>query len=99
MNKERFHNQLALNLGYQRIVNDKRLNISIDDKQYPDDVMISICVDGFSAPMCYRASEGLAKNDIDCLDKEGYDDIKIIIDAVHQAYIESTREQFFCYTK
>ena len=32
----------ALNLGYQRIVKDKRLNISIDDKQYPDDVMISI---------------------------------------------------------
>lgn len=25
--KDRFHNQLALNLGYQRIVNDKRINI------------------------------------------------------------------------
>jgi len=40
MNKERFHNQLALNLGYQRIVNDKRININIDDKQYADDVMV-----------------------------------------------------------
>ena len=99
MNKERFHNQLALNLGYQRIVNDKRLNISIDDKQYPDDVMISISIDGFSTPICYRASKGLKQYDLDCLDKEGYDDIKLIIDAVHQAYIESTREQFFCYTK
>ena len=38
-NKDKFHNQLALNLGYQRIVNDKRINISIDDKQYLDDVL------------------------------------------------------------
>ena len=96
-NKERFHNQLALNLGYQRIVNDKRLNISIDDKQYPDDVMISICVDGFSTPICYRASEGLKQYDVDCLDENGYEDIKIIENAVHQAYIVSTREQFSCY--
>lgn len=98
-NKERFHNQLALNLGYQRIVNDKRINIGINDKQYPDDVIVSISIDGFSRPICYKASETLSRNDMDCLDKEGYDDIKIIVDAVHQAYIESTREQFFCYTK
>ena len=32
--KERFHNQLALNLGYERIVNNKRYNIKIEyDKQ------------------------------------------------------------------
>lgn len=98
-NKERFHNQLALNLGYQRIINDKRINISIDDKRYPDDVLISISIDGFSKPICYMASEGLSQNDVDCLDENGYEDIKIIENAVHQAYIESTREQFFCYTK
>ena len=86
-NKDRFHNQLALNLGYQRIVNDKRINISIDNKQYPDDVMISISIDGFSKPICYKASEGLDQNDMDCLDENGYEDIKVIVDAVHQAYI------------
>ncbi len=86
-NKERFHNQLALNLGYQRIVNDKRINISIDDKQYPDDVMVSISIDGFSKPVCYKASEGLARNDMDSLDEEGYEEIKVIVDAVHRAYI------------
>ena len=37
--KDRFHNQLALNLGYQRIVKEKRINIAIDDKQYLDDVL------------------------------------------------------------
>ena len=90
-NKERFHNQLALNLGYKRIVNDKRINISIDDKQYPDDVMVSISIDGFSRPMCYRASEGLSQNDMECLDDN---DIKIIVDAVHQAFIETSNIPF-----
>ncbi len=91
-NHIRFHNQLALNLSYQRIVNDKRINICIDDKKYPDDVMISISIEGFSKPICYRASEGLSQNDMDCLDDNSYDDIKTIVDAVHQAYIDANRK-------
>ena len=94
MKKERFHNQLALNLGYQRIVNDKRINISIDDKQYPDDVMISINIDGFSKPICYKASEGLSQNDMESLDEKGYEKITEIADAVHQAYIQATTNPF-----
>ena len=93
-NKERFHNQLALNLGYQRIVNDKRINICIDDKQYADDVMISISIEGFSKPICYKASEGFSQNGMDSLDENGYNDIKIIIDAVHQAYNQATTCKF-----
>ncbi len=93
--KDRFHNQLALNLGYQRIVNDKRINISIDDKLYSDDVMISIGIDGFSKPICYKASEGFSQNYMDCLYENGcYDDIKIIAGAVHQAYIEASSCKF-----
>ena len=88
-NKDRFHNQLALNLGYQRIVKDKRINISIDDKQYPDDVMISISVEGISRSICYKASEGLSqRNDYA---GGGNDDIKLIIDAVNDAYSEAKR--------
>ena len=79
MDKDRFHNALALSLGYQRIVNDKRINISIDDKQYSDDVMVAISIDGFSKPICYKASEGLSQNDMDCLDEDGYEDRKIIV--------------------
>ena len=82
-NKERFHNQLALNLGYQRIVNDKRIIISIDDKQNSDDVIVFISIDGMSKPICYKASEGLSQNDMDCFDEEKYEEIKIIFDAVH----------------
>ena len=92
--KDRFHNQLALNLGCQRIVNDKRINITIDDKQYPDDVMVSISIDGFSKPICFMASKGLSHNDMDCLDEISYDDIKMIVDAVHQAYIQATTNLF-----
>ncbi len=86
--KDRFHNQLALNLGYQRIVKEKRINIAIDDKQYLDDVLVSISIDGFSKPICYMASEGLSQNNMDNL-KEVHDDIKEIADAVHQAYIDA----------
>ena len=92
MNKERFHNQLALNMGYKRIINDKRVNISIDDKKFPDDAMISICIDGFSAPICYMASEGPSQNNMDCLDDNGYEVVKIIVDAVHQAYTEANKQ-------
>ena len=59
--KDRFHNQLALNLGYQRIVKDKRIKISIDDKQHPEDVLVSISIGDFSSPICYKASEGLSQ--------------------------------------
>ena len=89
--KDRFHNQLALNLGCQRIVNDKCINIAIDDKQYLDDVMISISIDGLSKPICYKASEGLSQIDMDSLDENGYEDIKLIVDAVLQAYIDANR--------
>lgn len=91
MNKERFHNQLALNLGYQRIVNNKRIHISIDDKRYTDDVMISISVEGFTPPICFKASEGINQSDIDILNEKGYEDIHIIVDVVHQAYISAER--------
>jgi hypothetical protein len=92
--KDRFHNQLALNLGYQRIVNDKRINIGIDDKKYSDDVMVSISVDGFSRTICYKASEGLSQNDMDSLDENGYEEIKIIVNAVQQAYQKTSNCPF-----
>ena len=92
--KDKFHNQLALNLGYQRIINDKRINIRIDDKQYADDVMISISMDGLPSPICYKASEGLSQSDMDCFDENSYEGIKDIVEAVHQAYMQATTTPF-----
>lgn len=87
--KDRFHNQLTLNLGYQCILNNKCINISIDDKKYSDDVMVSISISGFSRPIRYKTSEGLSQNDMDFLDENGYEDIEIITDAVHAAYLKA----------
>ena len=33
--KERFHNALALSLGYERIVNDKRITIEVEESDDP----------------------------------------------------------------
>lgn len=35
MNIERFHNQLALHLGYDRIVNNKRITIIVEESDDP----------------------------------------------------------------
>lgn len=53
--------------------------------------MVSICIDSFSKPICYRASKGLSQNDMDRLDENGYDDIKMIVEAVHQAYNDANK--------
>ena len=35
MNIERFHNELAMRLGYERIVNDKKILISVEESEDP----------------------------------------------------------------
>jgi len=35
MNIERFHNELAMRLGYERIVKDKRILISVEESEEP----------------------------------------------------------------
>jgi hypothetical protein len=54
-NKEKFHNTLALDLGYE-IVKDKRLNISVDDKS-DDSPKVTISVVGTSMKIEYVASD------------------------------------------
>lgn len=54
-NKEKFHNTLALALGYE-IVKDKRLNIIVDDKS-DDSPKVTISVVGTSMKIEYDASD------------------------------------------
>ena len=93
MNKERFHNQLALNLGYQRIVNDKRITIEVDEA---DDPWVTLKIQDRPDVVRFKAS-GDANEVESNITPAIQEDIKEIIDAVHQAYIDSTREQFYCY--
>lgn len=46
MNREKFHNELAMRLGYERIVNDKRIMISVDES---DDPLVTLKVMGHGA--------------------------------------------------
>lgn len=55
--------------------------------------MISICIDGLKKPICYKASEGIRQNDIECF-TDDYEDFKMILDAVHYAYTQATSNQF-----
>lgn len=90
MNKERFHNALALTLGYERIVKDKRITIQVDDS---DDPWVTMKFQGRPEVIRIKASGGEDATLVaDAL--EWRDDIKVIADAVHQAYIQATTNPF-----
>lgn len=86
-NKERFHNALALSLGYERIVKDKRITIEVDDS---DDPWVTLKLPGCSEVVRCRAS-----NEADSAFMEKIpvmqDEIHNIIASVHQAYIEACK--------
>ena len=90
MNKERFHNALALSLGYERIVKDKRITIEVDEA---DDPWVTLKIQGHPDAVCFKASgdaNDVELNSIPAMHEE----IKIIAEAVHQAYIQATTKQF-----
>ena len=93
--KERFHNALALSLGYERIVKDKRITIEVDDS---DDPWVTLKFLGFPGIVRFKAS-GDAEAASLSEASEFQNEIKSIADAVHQAYVDSTRESFSCYSK
>lgn len=90
MNKERFHNALALSLGYERIVKDKRITIQVDDS---DDPWVTLKFQGRPEVIRIKAS-GNADAALAADASELRDDIKVIADAVHQAYAESCNRPF-----
>ena len=90
MNKERFHNALALSLGYERIVKDKRITIQVDDS---DDPWVTLKFQG--RPEAIRIKASREADAALAADASGFrDDIKVIADAVHQAYVESCNRPF-----
>ena len=87
MNRARFHNALALSLGYERIVKDKRISIEVDDA---DDPWVTLKIQGHPDVVRIKASgdaNGVELNNIPAMQE----DIKQIADAVHQAYIDANR--------
>jgi len=88
--KERFHNALALSLGYERIVKDKRITIQVDDS---DDPWVTLKFQGCPEVIRIKAS-GEADAALVAETSEMQKEIKNIADAVHQAYIQAIRSQF-----
>ena len=92
MNIEKFHNELAMQLGYERIVKDKRILISVDDS---DDLWVTLKVQGHD-DICFKASDSAADLEMVTI-PEMQNEIRTIIDAAHQAYLKSANDTFACF--
>ena len=85
--KERFHNALALSLGYERIVKDDRITINVDDS---DDPWVTLKFQGCPEVVRFKASGETVVGKTPAMQNE----INHIADAVHQAYIQATTNPF-----
>ena len=86
-NKDKFHNQLALSLGYERIVKDKRITIEVDDA---DDPWVTLKIQGHPDVVRFKASGDANEMELNNIPSmQEY--IKVIVDAVHQAYDEANK--------
>lgn len=85
--KERFHNALALSLGYECIVKDKRITIQVDDS---DDPWVTLKFQGCPEVVRFKAS-----SEVDAIESmvipEIENEIRAISDAVQYAYNEARK--------
>ena len=88
--KERFHNALALSLGYERIVKDKRITIDVDDSNDP---WVTLKLQGCPEVVRFKASS-VADAVSEGKAPAFQDEINTIADAVHQAYIQAITNPF-----
>ena len=87
MNIERFHNELAMQLGYERIVKNKRILISVDET---DDPWVTLKLQGHD-DIRFKASDHA--DDVKMVFiPEMQNEIRTIMDAVHQSYLKSTND-------
>lgn len=85
--KERFHNEFAMRLDYERIVKDKRISISVEESDEPC-VVLMLQSDEVIRIKASAKSDGAELQAY----PEMRDEIKAVFDAVHQAYIKSSKE-------
>ena len=88
MNIERFHNELAMRLGYERILKEKRILISVEESEEP---WVTLKIEG-SEDVSFKASEKQEKLE-SSVESGIRDEIKIISDAVHEAYLKSLNDK------
>ena len=102
MSKDIFHNQIALSLGYKRILQNKQICITIDDSTFPDNPRITFDVIDGKLKLIYDAFQNTEDVAAIILPEQkelmkAYaleNEIEVIIEATHQAYVEATRNPF-----
>ena len=87
-NKERFHNQLALSIGY-KLINDKRFTLEVEDS---DDPWVTLKVEGCD-DVKFKASNKSSEENMN-VTPEIKIEIESIIDATRQAYITTINSQY-----
>lgn len=84
MDRDRFHNQLALSIGY-KLINDKRFTLIVEESDNP---MVTLMVQG-REDIRFKASD-----DYEYFSGENQIEINEIVNAVHQAYINTNIFKF-----
>jgi len=88
MNRDRFHNQLALNIGY-KLIKDKRYTLLVEDS---DDPWITLKVKGYG-DIRFKASSGTKQ--VNCgVESEMREEINGIIEASQMAFIQASNYRF-----
>lgn len=94
MNKEKFHNALAMDLGYEQMVNDNRYIIIVDDNADDPKVIIKNADGNNLLSFNVSEVEGMKQKCILDNDLDANKKLNKILDAVHQAYIQATTQPF-----
>ncbi len=88
-NKERFHNELAMRLGSERIIMNKRILISVDES---DDPWVTLKIQGHDDIKFKASGNAVVLNLSVCSDIQN--DLTEIVDAVHQTYLTVSNSRF-----
>ena len=81
-----------MRLGYERIVKDKRISISIEESEEP---LVTLKIEG-CRDVSFKASDKMEYWGIE-MKPDIRDEVKWISDAVHEAYMKSISESFTCF--
>jgi hypothetical protein len=84
MDRDRFHNQLALSIGY-KLINEKRFTLIVEESNDP---IVTLRVQG-REDIRFKASDNY-----EYVSAENQIEINEIINAVHQAYINTNKFKF-----
>lgn len=103
MDRDRFHNLLALNLGRNRTVEEKRFTVRIEEGVNEESPRFVIEQPDYRQIACFYASDMPDKVWSECITKEGRftiealgieQDIKDFIKAVYVAYEKANEKNF-----